>query len=161
MAGKRIELGATGQTVADNVERFRRGMTYTDLSKRLAAIGRDIPALALRRIEQGDRRVDADDLLALALALGVSPANLLMPVGDETDLVSATGFPEDVAAQRLWAWLTADDAAPQFNESRMMFIYRACLPWVAGRKDRENAEELMREINEGRYTPRKLDGDDQ
>jgi transcriptional regulator with XRE-family HTH domain len=65
--------------VAENIRRLRamRVMTYVALSRRLAVIGRPIPVLGLRRIEQGERRVDADDLVALAEVLGVEPVQLL------------------------------------------------------------------------------------
>ena len=87
MAGRKLELGDTGAAVARNVSRLRKaiGLNYTDLSTRLANIGRDIPPLAVRRIEEGNRRVDVDDLVALAIALGVSPATLLMPAHEAAD----------------------------------------------------------------------------
>src|SRR5206468_1120492 len=40
-----------------------------------------IPVLGLRRIERGERRVDLDELVALAKALGVPPLWLVLPVG--------------------------------------------------------------------------------
>ena len=70
-------------------------MGYTDLSERLKDLDRRIPPLGLRRIENGARRVDADDLLALAVALGVSPVTLLMPNADDGgEQVAATGITE-------------------------------------------------------------------
>lgn len=73
---------------------------------RLAEIGRDIPPLGLRRIESGERRVDADDLMALAVALGVSPISLLMPASETgQDQVEATGVNARVEARQLWRWL--------------------------------------------------------
>lgn len=69
-----------------NIRRIREGqrLTYVELSERLASVGRPIPVLGLRRIERGERRVDVDDLLALAYALGVPPVDLLIP----SDLLS-------------------------------------------------------------------------
>ena len=63
----------------ENIKRIREGqrVTYVELSKRLAVLGRPIPVLGLRRIERGERRVDVDDLLALAAAFGVEPIRLL------------------------------------------------------------------------------------
>jgi transcriptional regulator with XRE-family HTH domain len=72
-------LGPTGHQVAENMKRLRGTMTYRELSDRLDQLGRPIPVLGLSRIENGARRVDADDLVALAVALNVSPAALLMP----------------------------------------------------------------------------------
>jgi hypothetical protein len=54
-------------------------MTFVELSERLSAAGRPIPVLGLRRIERGERRVDVDDLVALAVVFGVSPERLLRP----------------------------------------------------------------------------------
>jgi hypothetical protein len=59
--------------------RETQNLGYTKLASILEEMGRPIPELGLRRIESGDRRVDVDDLMALAMALGVSPVTLLMP----------------------------------------------------------------------------------
>ena len=81
MAGKKIELGPTGETVRTNIQRLRRarGLGFAELSRELDRLGRTIPPLGLRRIEDGERRVDVDDLVALAAALWVSPVLLLLP----------------------------------------------------------------------------------
>jgi len=52
-------------------------MSYAELSRRLTEQGRPIAALGLRRIEAGERRVDADDLVALASVLEVDPGKML------------------------------------------------------------------------------------
>jgi len=103
-------IGPTGTTVAANVARIRkaRGLAFTELSTRLDEIGRFIPPLGLRKIESGGRRVDTDDLMALAVALGVSPITLLMPTdADVSTDVAATGLNDEVPAKRLWNWLNA------------------------------------------------------
>ena len=78
---KRIALGPAGRLVAENIRRYRGKLTFAELSARLEEIGRPIPVLGLRRIEKGDRRVDVDDLLAIARALDVPPALLVYPLG--------------------------------------------------------------------------------
>jgi transcriptional regulator with XRE-family HTH domain len=106
---KKIDFGPTGVTVADNIRRLRtdRNLGHTELSRLLANHGRDIAPLGIRRIEAGTRRVDVDDLLALAEALGVSPITLLMPkVADRDDVVEVTGRKPD-AAGMVWDWLRA------------------------------------------------------
>src|ERR1700682_3199392 len=109
-AEKRNPLGPTGETVRANIQRLReaRNLGYAKLYRKLEEIGRPIPELGLRRIESGTRRVDVDDLMALAAALDVSPATLLMPDTTqeewETTTVEATGQPEGVTAQQLWMW---------------------------------------------------------
>lgn len=76
-------LGPVGRALAANVKHIRESqrLTFVALSERLTNVGRPIAVLGLRRIERGERRVDADDLLALARALGVHPVDLL--VSDE------------------------------------------------------------------------------
>jgi transcriptional regulator with XRE-family HTH domain len=114
MAEKRVPLGPTGETVRANIERLRdkQNLGYTDLARKLEQVGRPIPVLGLRRIEAAERRVDVDDLMALAAALDVSPVTLLMPDMErradmETTPVEATGQPDGVTADQLWLWLTA------------------------------------------------------
>jgi|SRR4051794_7697641 transcriptional regulator with XRE-family HTH domain len=84
-------------------------MTYKELADRLKAIGRPIPTLGLSRIEAGTRRVDADDLVALAVALGVNPSRLLMPDGAGDQVVNIT---MEVAAPEWAAWQWADGRHP-------------------------------------------------
>lgn len=81
MASSRIELGPTGERVRKRVAalRERRGLSRVELSKRLTALGHPLGLTALGRIEAGERRVDVDDLFALAVALNVSPLGLLLP----------------------------------------------------------------------------------
>lgn len=73
-------LGPVGHALAANVKNIRESqrLTFVALSERLNDVGRPIAVLGLRRIERGERRVDADDLLALANALGVNPVDLLV-----------------------------------------------------------------------------------
>jgi len=106
MAGKKSDLGPTGNHVKDNVQRLRGDLSFAELSRRLSDIGREIPPLGLRRIESGDRRVDADDLVALAVALNVSPVSLLMPRTEDADeQVETTGVEGTVTARKLGRWL--------------------------------------------------------
>ncbi|MFH9038961.1 helix-turn-helix domain-containing protein [Streptomyces sp. NPDC017966] len=108
---KKNPLGPTGEQVRANVERVResRGMTKKQLADRVSELGRPIPPLGISRIEAGTRRVDADDLVALAIALRVSPATLLLPWGpaDGSATVTAAG---PVTAAEAWMW--ADGIRP-------------------------------------------------
>lgn len=65
-----IPVGQVGLTVVANVERLRkaRRLSLRALSDRLAGLGRPILPIGLSRLSQGKRRVDADDLVALAAA---------------------------------------------------------------------------------------------
>lgn len=84
---QRQALGPAGEVLMKNIQRIRTGqqLSYVELAERLAAVGRPVPVLGLRRIERGERRVDVDDLLALAHVLGVAPAHLLVPGDLEAD----------------------------------------------------------------------------
>lgn len=121
MSDKKNPLGPTGEIVRRNVARLRGGMQYKELAERLVEIGRPIPALGLRRIEAGERRVDADDLVALAVAFGVSPLTLLLPADGAYELASPmTGVPDrDVAHNTQWLWALGKEplAIPGFGNS--------------------------------------------
>jgi len=108
----RNPLGAAGGYLIENFKRLRelRKLTYTELSAELKKVGRPIPVLGLSRIEKGLRRVDVDDLIALAIVFRVSPGALLLPrtgnAGDEIELTP------DVRRSLLTLWLWADGGMP-------------------------------------------------
>ncbi|WP_405489125.1 helix-turn-helix domain-containing protein [Streptomyces sp. NBC_00096] len=115
---KKNPLGPTGDRVRANVERLRvaRGLTKKDVSDRARELGRSIPPLGISRLEAGTRRVDADDLVTLALVLNVSVNTLLLPpsAGDgEIELASGRA----VTARTAWRWSQgggpAIDPAPE------------------------------------------------
>lgn len=70
------------------------------MSRQLAEIGREIPPLGLRRIESGERRVDVDDLVALAFVFDVSPLALLLP----TEASSLTSQGGEYTPEHIWSW---------------------------------------------------------
>lgn len=78
---QKTSLGPVGEALKGNLRRIREAqrLTYVELSDRLSDVGRPIPVLGLRRIERGERRVDIDDLVALAVVLATSPVDLLVP----------------------------------------------------------------------------------
>lgn len=127
-------LGETGATVARNVRMLRlgRGLAYTELAVILGAIGREIPTWGLRKIESGGRRVDADDLVALARALNVSPATLLMPLAEGPEVsVTVTGVDGTVSARRVWEWLMArQPLVDDSTRESYVFLYRAVPGWL-------------------------------
>ncbi|OOC07543.1 hypothetical protein B0293_07700 [Amycolatopsis azurea DSM 43854] len=96
-------IGPTGERVAHNLRALRGVMTYKELSDRLDRLGRPIPVLGLSRIENNARRVDADDLIALALALNVPPNRLLLPV-DGSSVPLTTTVEEDQEFAWRWAY---------------------------------------------------------
>lgn len=111
MAGKEPEIGPTARTVASNVERLRtaRGWSYTELSEKLQSIANwTINPVGIRRIESKERRVTVDDLMALSVALGVSPVTLLYPdTANVIEKLDVTGLPTPENARVLWEWFSA------------------------------------------------------
>ncbi|MGE5698337.1 MAG: helix-turn-helix domain-containing protein, partial [Candidatus Sericytochromatia bacterium] len=113
MATREIMAGPVAGYAAANLIRLRtlRGLTVRALSDRLTKTGRPLQPTAISKIEQGDRRVDVDDLSALALALKVNPSALLLPshAGNEpiplTSHVSAPGW-------AVWSWADGDEPLP-------------------------------------------------
>lgn len=106
------QYGPTAHTVADNVQRLRkrREMSIYELSGQLRKAGRPITPAAVGKIERSQRQVTVDDLIALAVILGVSPSALLMPFTEGPDApVEVTGRGV-VPAQAAWEW--ADGRAP-------------------------------------------------
>ncbi|WP_435643198.1 helix-turn-helix domain-containing protein [Streptomyces sp. H49] len=79
MATRPVEIGPAGLHAARAIERIRiaRGLTQHHLAARCTALGRPMSNTALSRTERAHRRCDVDDLVAIAAALGVSPAVLL------------------------------------------------------------------------------------
>lgn len=106
------QYGPTAAAVAENVKRIRerRNMTIYSLSGALEKAGRPITPSAVAKIERQQRQVSVDDLVALAVVLGVSPSALLLPLHDaphETVAVTGGGT---VAADTAWDW--ADGQRP-------------------------------------------------
>jgi transcriptional regulator with XRE-family HTH domain len=106
-----IEKGATTVRVAANIRAVRelRGLNPQELSDRVAALGRHVNQSSLWKIESGDRRVDVDDLVALALALGVTPDLLLLRTSDAESVVELV---PGRTATSLDAWRWATGVAP-------------------------------------------------
>lgn len=102
-----IEVGPTGQAVAANIARLRerRGFTTRQLSGVLERAGRSIPASGITRMEKGDRVVTADELVALAVAFGVSPSALLLPFTEKPDDPIAISGAGRVPALAAWEWV--------------------------------------------------------
>jgi transcriptional regulator with XRE-family HTH domain len=89
--------------------REARKLSVRDLSALLADLGRPILASGISKIEQGQRRVDTDELIALAIALGVTPSSLLLPpVADDSPAELAATV--NVPSSKAWRW--ADGQEP-------------------------------------------------
>lgn len=104
MATNEVPRGPITGHVVDNVKRLRaaRKWSLADLSQAMTNVGRPIAATGLHRMEQGRRRVDVDDLVALAAALDVAPMSLMMPF-TATGTVALTDT-LTVDALAAWDW---------------------------------------------------------
>ncbi|MGY5048285.1 helix-turn-helix domain-containing protein [Streptomyces sp. 900105755] len=73
--------GTAAHNARTNIQRLReeRHLPYRELSAQLTEAGHPIPSYQLGQLEAGERRIDVDDLAALADILGVTPGELLVP----------------------------------------------------------------------------------
>jgi len=80
----RHPLGPAGRNVRSNVRRLRedRRWSYREVADQTARAGHPIPVLELSGIDAGTRRVDVDELVALAAVFDVGPEQLLGPPAD-------------------------------------------------------------------------------
>lgn len=104
---KELGLGVTGRQVARNIRWYREisELSYSALASRLENLGHRIPVLGLRRIEANARRVDVDDLMALAVALETSLIDLLFRSSVEAEGEgTGTGLPQEVNDHEAKAW---------------------------------------------------------
>jgi transcriptional regulator with XRE-family HTH domain len=133
MGTNAVQRGATAETVRANVKRLRgdQNLGLRALSDRLEKIRPSLRHSTIDAIERGARRVDVDDLMALALALNVTPITLLMPVVDDhAEMVPATGIDDKVTAEKLWLWLAADlSGASVVGLSPAAFLANALPQW--------------------------------
>ncbi|HET7388706.1 MAG TPA: helix-turn-helix transcriptional regulator [Nocardioidaceae bacterium] len=97
--------GNTNMHVAANLRAARQaiGMDLRTFADKIKETGRAVSASALSKVENGDRRVDVDDLTVFAYILGTTPAALLTP---PEGAPTPTGVPEgDYEAEELRAWV--------------------------------------------------------
>jgi transcriptional regulator with XRE-family HTH domain len=103
------------------IRKLRR-LTTNALSERLSMAGQPIHANGITRIEKGGRRVDTDDLVALALALGTTPNRLLLPnTAPESQTPPGEPISADVeltptirtTAQAAWRWASGEAPLPE------------------------------------------------
>jgi transcriptional regulator with XRE-family HTH domain len=105
MPTQSIAPGPTSVRVAEAVKALRlaRGMTQTDLARAMTHAGRKAIKTSINKIESSERRVDADDLMALAVALDVSPLRLLLPVEAPSKQAQVTETAR-ARVREVWAW---------------------------------------------------------
>jgi 8-oxo-dGTP pyrophosphatase MutT (NUDIX family)/transcriptional regulator with XRE-family HTH domain len=88
-----------------------RRLNQPQLASRMQELGTPVHASAISKIEKRERRVDVDDLAALAIALETTPNRLLLPGAAGDELAELT--PEvTVSALDAWKWATGEQALP-------------------------------------------------
>jgi transcriptional regulator with XRE-family HTH domain len=101
--------------------RERRGLSIRDLTATLAELlDKPFHPSGVVKIEKAERGVDADELVALALALGVTPNRLLLTdeIADDTVALTATVTASQVGA---WWWATGEQRLPGLGVSDQQF----------------------------------------
>jgi len=114
MANRPIEIGASGERAAANLAEIRktRHMEQAEVADRMTKLGRPMSAPVVSKTEKLDRRIDVDDLVAFAVALGVTPNRLLLP-GSVRDDEPVELLPKvRVSAMAAWKWATGDEPLP-------------------------------------------------
>ena len=118
MARETVSIGPTGRRLAANLFALRkvRGLNQPQLARRMQDQGRSVHATVVSKIEQLDRRVDVDDLVALAIALGVTPNRLLLTGRITPDIADqAVELTPTVRMPALDAWQWAVGDVPLFG----------------------------------------------
>lgn len=126
-SGKRsIEVGAWGRRTAANVAdlRERRGMTQAMLAAEAERLGRPMAGSVVGKIEQGSRRVDADDLGAFAIALGVAPNRLLLTSTASADQVVEVSAGRWVSELDAWRWALGEKPLDEGTEAEFVTMNR-------------------------------------
>jgi transcriptional regulator with XRE-family HTH domain len=75
LGAARYPIGEASRNVIANIEHLLkvRSLSQRKLAAALYDVGRPIPALGIARILRGERRVDVDELVALAKVLETTP----------------------------------------------------------------------------------------
>lgn len=110
MAKQVAALGPAGIRVGQRVRDLRRdqGLTLHALASKLADLGRPIDISALAKVEKGQRRIDVDDLMALAVALDASPNWILLPDRVSDDLPIELTPSHQRGGLEVWQWAVRD-----------------------------------------------------
>lgn len=149
--------GITHKHVAANLRTARQaiGMDVRTAAKRMTEAGRKIAPSGISKIENGDRRVDVDDLTALAYVLNTTPAALLTPPAPS---VTLTGVPKTFLPEEIQVWIAGGvklitaDLVRYWKEQRFQAI--ASGGWaedVLERYDRGHVGVTPREVYQERY----------
>ena len=145
-------VGSTAQALAANLREIRkqRGIDIADLTRVLGENGYPISASAISKIENGRQRADVDMLVALSVALNVSPLRLLLPVDVAPDeKVDITGAPGPIFSSLLWQWALGRIPLHVFGAPEGGSVYRrSTLPvWIVeGDEKQQHRLEFLQEF---------------
>ncbi|HZM77576.1 MAG TPA: helix-turn-helix transcriptional regulator [Candidatus Limnocylindrales bacterium] len=122
MGTKPVQSGPIGERIRFQLKALRdeQSLTQANLASVAAQLGRPMADNTLAKIETGQRRMDADDVVMMALALGTTPNRLLL--GDEGGMVALTPT-MSAPARQAWAW--ADGRHPLGREEQRAFRVRS------------------------------------
>lgn len=154
-------IGPTGRQIGRNVARFRteQRMTTDELARRLSEADVPIKASTVTKIENAQRRVTADELITIAVVLGVNVNALLLPVEIDRDRpIKVTGH-GSVHAQDAWRWATGESPMPGHGIRNKDFQARVNPWWVLQKphrdltspEDLQDAKQLMKDMAERGY----------
>lgn len=105
MAARAIQIGEAGGHVAAAIAKHRQGRGWDQprLAQLVTEAGRPMSTSVLGKIESSARRVDVDDLIAIAAALDVPPVQLLpgTEAAEGSDPFEAAAAPGTVKARAL------------------------------------------------------------
>lgn len=103
------DVGPVGVRVAQNIEPLRdsRKLSQSELAQAVERLGRPMTRQIISKAEAAERRIDVDDLVALAIALDTTPNRLLLAddAGDEPMELTAE---LRVPALHAWQWATGE-----------------------------------------------------
>jgi transcriptional regulator with XRE-family HTH domain len=116
--------------------RNRRGWSMRDFSERLSGLGVKLSASQIAKIETGIRHVSLDEGIAIAIALGVSPLHLFVPIDKVQPVALTPKFTQAPTIVRAWV--------------------RGTLPFPTSREDLLFVTEAPREEVSARTNPRML-----
>jgi transcriptional regulator with XRE-family HTH domain len=168
MAARTIEIGEAGGHLAATVAALRQrlGWDQAHLAEQVTAEGRPMSTSVLGKVEAGARRVDVDDMVALAAALGVAPARLLP--GDDVDAVQAAAAGPGAITARVLDDIAAlgdlealDPTAPTLAAVAVRLAREVDAPASPGNSLHSMSKELRQVLAELRsLAPEEPDDDD-
>ncbi len=101
---------AVSATIAASLAHHRTaaGMTCASLARATERVGHRVDDRYIALIERHEKGCGIDDLLSLAAALGICPAELLLsPDAGRDDPVRVAEHGRAYSAEEVWDWLTA------------------------------------------------------